>query len=189
MRIRMPVTGQILYFLVVWASFTGTCSAEATPVGGGSVEGFGKLTWGISVELAEKAYPDLYFGGYEIVNRKEEPVKIYYRKATPGKMDGVVFDSYEYCFKRNGFFKVRASLNSKIGPRTLITRAETSWEKMVEYLRRKYGEPKEHRTDYVTENLAVVKEMRWDAGGVFLRLIYKGPERTNEDQLIFEMGK
>jgi hypothetical protein len=60
---------------------------------------------------------------------------------------------------------------------------------MAEYLRRKYGAPKEYRTDYVTVYLVVVKEMRWEAGGVFIHLNYKGLEGENEDQLIFEMGK
>ncbi len=60
---------------------------------------------------------------------------------------------------------------------------------MAEYLVRKYGEPKERRTEYMTEYLVVVKEMRWEVGGVFIHLKYKGPEGENEDQLIFEMGK
>jgi hypothetical protein len=60
---------------------------------------------------------------------------------------------------------------------------------MAEYLVRKYGEPKEHRTEYMTEYLVVVKEMRWDVGGVFIHLKYKGPKGVNEDQLIFEMGR
>jgi hypothetical protein len=185
----MPVSGYFLIVLFSGALFAGTCPAEAIIGRDGSIEGFGKLTWGVSVEQAEKAYPDLHFGAYEIENRKEEPVKIYYRKPSPEKIDGVVFDSVEYGFKGDGFYKVRASLQSKIGPRTLITRAEASWNQMAEYLRRKYGAPKEHRTDYVTEYLVVDKKMRWGTGGVFIHLKYKGLEGANEDQLIFEMGK
>jgi hypothetical protein len=60
---------------------------------------------------------------------------------------------------------------------------------MTEYLRRKYGAPKEHRTDYVTEYLVVEKKIRWKIGGVSILLNYKGLEGENEDQLIFEMGK
>ena len=41
----------------------------------------------------------------------------------------------------------------------------------------------------MTNYLVVVKEMRWEIGGVFIHLKYKGPEGVNEDQLIFEMGK
>ena len=189
MNTRMPMSGYFLIALFSGALFAGTCSAGAIIGRDGSIEGFVILTWGVSVEQAEKAYPDLHFGAYEIENRKEEPVKIYYRSASQEKIDGVVFDSVEYGFKGDGFYKVRASLQSRIGPRTLITRAEASWNQMAEYLRRKYGAPKEHRTDYVTVYLVVVKEMRWETGGVFIHLSYKGLEVENEDQLIFEMGK
>ena len=189
MNTRMPMSGYFLIALFSGALFVGTCPAEGIIGRDRSIEGFGKLTWGVSVEQAEKAYPDLHFGAYEIENRKEEPVKIYYRNASPEKIDGVVFDSVEYVFKGGGFYKVRASLQSKIGPRTLTTRAEASWNQMTEYLRRKYGAPKEHRTDYVTEYLVVEKKSRWKTGGVFILLNYKGLEGENEDQLIFEMGK
>jgi len=189
MKTRMPMSGYFLIALFSGTFFAGTCPAEAIIGKGGAIEGFGKLTWGISVEQAEKTYPDLHFGAYEIENRKEEPAKIYYRTIGPEKIDGVVFDSVEYGFKGDGFYKVRASVQSKIGPRTLITRAEASWNQMAEYLRRKYGAPKAHRTDYVTEYLVIVKDMRWETGGVFIHLNYKGLEGENEDQLIFEMGK
>jgi hypothetical protein len=189
MRARMPVIGYFLIAFFQWVLFAGTCRAETIIDRGGSIEGFGKLIWGISAEQAVKAYPDLHFGAYEIENSKEEPVKIYYRNAVPEKFDGVVFDSFDYGFKGDRFYKVRASLQSKIGPRTLVTRAETSWNQLAEYLVRKYGTPKEHRTKYVTEYLVVVKEMRWEIGGVFIHLNYKGPEIADEDHLIFEMGK
>jgi len=189
MNTRMLISGYFLIALFSGALFTGTCPAGPIIGKGGAIEGFGKLTWGISVEQAEKAYPDLHFGAYEIENRKEEPVKIYYRTPSPEKIDGVVFDSVEYGFKGDGFYKVRASLQSKIGPRTLITRAEASWNQMAEYLRRKYGAPRAHKTDYVTDYLVVVKEMRWETGGVFIHLNYKGLGVENEDQLILEMGK
>jgi hypothetical protein len=185
----MPVSGYFLIVLFAGALFAGTCPAEAIIGKGGAIEGFGKLTWGVSVEQAEKAYPDLHFGAYEIESRKKKPVKVYYRSARPEKIDGVVFDSVEYGFRGDGFYKVRASLRSKIGPRTLVTQAEASWGRMAKYLVRKYGEPKERRTGYMTEYLVVVKEMRWEVGGVFIHLKYKGPEGVNEDQLIFEMGK
>lgn len=189
MNARIPMSG---YFLIVFFSgslFAGTCTAESIIGRDGSIEGFGKLTWGVSAEQAEKAYPDLHFDAYGIENRKEEPVKFYCRSAGVKKIDGVVFDSVEYGFKGGGFYMVRASLQSKIGPRTLTTRAEASWNQMAEYLRRKYGAPKENRTDYVTEYLVVEKKMRWEMGGVFIILNYKGLEGENEDQLIFEMGK
>ena len=189
MKIRTPVTGLFLIVSISGAILAGSGSAEAISGKAGSIDGFGKLTWGITVEQAEKAYPDLYFGVYEMVSRKEEPVKIFYRNASPEKIDGVVFESYEYWFQGDRFSRVKASLHSKIGPRTLVTRAEASWDQMVDHLRRKYGEPKEHRADFTTEYLVVVKEMRWEVGGVFIHLKYKGPEGANVDQLIFEMGK
>jgi hypothetical protein len=189
MRTRMPVFGYFLVAIFQWVLFAGTSLAESIIDRGGSIEGFGKLIWGISTEQAGNAYPDLHFGGYEIENSKEEPVKIYSRNAVTEKFDGVLFDSFDYGFKGDRFYKVRASLQSKIGPRTLVTRAETSWNQLAEYLVRKYGAPKEHSTRYVTEYLVVVKEMRWNVGGVFIRLNYKGPESADEDQLIFEIGK
>jgi len=185
----MPMIGFHLTVLFSAVLFAGTCHAEAVIDRGGSIEGFGKLTWGLSSEQAGKTYPDLQFGGYEIENSKEEPVRIYIRNDVPEKFHGVLFDSFEYGFKGDRFYKVRASLQSKIGPRTLVTRAETSWNQLAEFLVRKYGTPKEHSTKYVTEYLVVVKEMRWDIGGVFIHLSYKGPERADEDHLIFEMGK
>lgn len=189
MRARMPVFGCFLLALFQWALFTGRGRAETIIDRGGSIEGFGKLTWGISEELAGNIYTDLHFGGYEIENNKEEPVKMYSRTAVPEKFNGVLFDTFVYGFKANRFYKVRASLQSKIGPRTLTTRAETSWNQLAEYLVRKYGAPKERSTRYVTEYLVIVKEMRWDIGGIFIRLNYKGPETADEDQLIFEVGK
>jgi hypothetical protein len=189
MRARIPVFGYFLLALFQWVLFAGTCRAESIIDRGGSIEGFGKLTWGVSEEQAGNAYPDLHFGGYVIENSKEAPVKMYSRNAAPEKFDGVLFDSFDYGFKGNRFYKVRASLQSKIGPRTLVTRAETAWNQLAEYLVRKYGAPKERSTRYVTEYLVIVKEMRWDIGGVFIRLNYKGPETADEDQLIFEMGK
>jgi len=189
MRTRKPLIGYLLIALLSVVLFPGTCHAETIIGRGGSIEGFGKLTWGISAEEAGKAYPDLNFSGYEIENSKEEPIKIYHRNAVPEKFDGVVFDSFEYGFKGNRFYKIRASLQSRIGPRTLVTRAETSWNRLAEYLVRKYGAPKVHSTHYVTEYLVVVKEMRWEIGGVFIHLYYKGPETADEDQLIFEIGK
>ena len=189
MRTRIPTIGTIVAVLLQWVLFAGTCRAEAIVERGGSIEGFGKLTWGVSAEQAGKAYPDLRFGGYEIENRNEEPVKIYYRNAGPGKIDAVIFDSLVYVFKGDGFSLVRGSLRSKIGPRTLTTRAEASWNQLSESLVRKFGEPKESRSSYVTEFLVVLKDMRWETGGVFIHLGYRGPDREDEDRLIFEMGK
>jgi hypothetical protein len=189
MRTRTPTIWIFVTVLLQGVLFAGACRAEAIVDKGGSIEGFGKLPWGISVEQAGKAYPDLRFRGYEIWNRKEEPVKIYYRNAGPGKIDAVVFDSLDYVFKGDAFSLVRASLRSKIGPRTLVTRAEASWNQLSEYLVRKFGEPKESRSSYVTEFLVVLKDMRWETGGVFIHLGYRGPDREDEDQLIFEMGK
>lgn len=189
MKTRTRVTRHFLIVLLSGVVFTGTCPAEAIIGRDGSIGGFGKLAWGVSVEQAEKAYPDLYFGDYELVNRREAPEKIYYRKTSPGKIGGVDFETCEYRFKRDAFYKIRASLRSKIGPRTLVTQAEASWGRMAEYLVRKYGEPKERRTEYMTEYLVVVKEMRWDVGDVFIHLNYKGPKEENEDRLIIEIGK
>ncbi|MGE5284868.1 MAG: hypothetical protein ACM3OG_07860 [Actinomycetota bacterium] len=186
---RRPTIRYFAMALIQWMLLAGTCRAEAIIMKSGMIEGFGNLTWGIPAEEAEKTVPDLRFGGYEIGNRKEEPVKIFYRSAVPAKIDAVIFDSIDYVFKADRFSLVRGSLRSKIGPRTLTTRAEDSWVQLSEYLVRKFGKPKESRNDYVTEYLVVLKDMRWETGGVFIHLRYRGPEREDEDQLTFEMGK
>lgn len=175
--------------LMVVFLFENVCFAEKSTRRGESIEGFRELKWGVSVEQARNIYKDLYFDQYVLADHKDEPSKVYFRKDENGVIDNVSFDSVEYWFRRNDFYRIRAILHSRFGPRTLVTRAEASWDQMVEYLRREYGEPKENSTRYVTEYLVVVKEMRWEVGGVFLHLNYRGPESADEDQLIFEMGK
>jgi hypothetical protein len=55
------MSGYFLIALFSGALFAGTCPAEAIIGRNGSIEGFGKLTWGVSVEQAEKAYSTALF--------------------------------------------------------------------------------------------------------------------------------
>jgi hypothetical protein len=179
----------IFFFAALFAA--GFSSGEQAPAlrSGETVPGFGNLRWGDSVEQASKAYPALQFSGYRMANGKEEPWKAYSIKGDPCRVDNVLFESIEYWFRADRFERVRAVLRSKIGPRTLVTQAEESYDRIFDRLSRQYGGPAEHKVSYRSEYLAIVKETRWAAGGVFMRLTYKGPEDGNEDVLVFEMGK
>src|SRR5512140_1765650 len=90
----------------------------------GRVEGFRELRWGTSIEQSSKIYQDLIFEQYVISDGKEEPRKVYVRTAEHREIENVTFDSVEYGFKGGHFYQVKAVLHSKIGPRTLVTRAE-----------------------------------------------------------------
>ena len=182
--------GSMIVFLVALLA-AGICRGERAPAlrRGETVPGFGDLRWGDSVEQASKAYPALQFSGYRMASRKEEPWKAYSIKGDPCRIDNVLFESIEYWFRGNRFERVRAVLHSRIGPRTLVTKAEESYDRIFERLRRQHGEPAERKVSYRSENLAIVKETRWVAGGVFMILTYKGPEEGNEDLLVFDMGR
>jgi hypothetical protein len=188
MKFRIPMTTWLVGFLWLLL-FASVVHAQHMIAGEQEVEGFDKLTWGATVEQANKIYPDLHFDSYQVVRRKEEPSEIYRRDTEPGKIDNVVFDIVEYWFKEKKLYKIRAVLHSRIGPRTLVTKAEESYDRLNEYLRHKHGEPKGDRAHYITDYLAVVREVTWKAGDTSILLIYKGPEQEYEDRLILEMEK
>lgn len=151
--------------------------------------GFRELAWGVSVEQASKIYPDLQFGSYVIVDGKEEPSRLFYRTRESGRLDGVNFESIEYWFKRDRLYKVRAVLHSRIGPRTLVTRAEDAYDRMVTRLNGIYGESTREKVEYAGQLVIVVKEKTWDAGSFAITLGYEGPKDTNEDLMTYEIRK
>ena len=155
----------------------------------GNGQGFGDLKWGDTVQQAMRVYTDLHFEGYRIVNEKEAPFRAYVRERASDSVDGVKFDSLEYWFRGERFVGIRAVLNSRIGPRTLVTEAERSYDSLADRIRRAYGAPSQRTVKYVTEYLAVIKAMSWDTRGVTIRLKYNGAERGDVDRLTFEMGK
>jgi hypothetical protein len=151
------------------------------------IDGFRELKWGTSLEQASKIYQDLSFDKYVISNSKEEPWKVYVRRVEHGDIENVTFDSIEYWFKGDHFFQVRAVLQSRIGPRTLVTRAENAFDKINGRLRDRYGDPSDHKVDYVTEFIVVVKEATWIVDHSAITIKYEGAGRTNEDLLLFTM--
>lgn len=93
----------------------------------------------------------------------------------------VTFDSIEYWFNKDHFYQIRAVLNSRIGPRTLVTQAENAFDRMNGRLKIRYGNPSDHKIDYVTEFIVVVREATWNMGRSAITIKYEGVGRTNED--------
>jgi hypothetical protein len=154
---------------------------------GRDIEGFRELRWGISIEQSSQIYQDLYFEKYVIPDSKEEPLKVYVRREEHGVIENVTFDSIEYWFKRDHFYQVRAVLQSRIGPRTMVTRAENAFDKMISRLRNKYGAPADHKVDYVTELIVVVREATWIVDHSSIAIRYEGTGKVNEDLLTLTM--
>ena len=143
--------------------------------------GFRGMGWGVSIEQASKIYQDLYFEKYVISKGNEEPWKVYVRKMEHEEIENVTFDSVEYWFKGDHFYQITAELHSRIGPRTMVTRAEDAFDKMNGRLRHRYGGPSDHKVDYVTEFIVVVREATWIADHSAITIRYEGTGRTNED--------
>lgn len=185
-RIHTSILGLLAMVGIVLLSETVGLAQRMDQKGRG-IEGFRELGWGTSIEQSSKIYPDLSFEKYVISNSKEEPRKVYIRKGEHGDIENVTFDSIEYWFKGDHFYQVRAVLNSRIGPRTLVTRAEDAFDKMNGRFRNRYGEPSNRKVDYVTEFIVVVKEATWIVGNSAITIKYEGAGRTNEDLLTLTM--
>ena len=161
--------------------------AQRTVQKGSGMEGFRELRWGTSIEQSLKIYQDLSFERYVISGGKEEPWKVYVRKVEDGKIENVTFDSIEYWFKGDHFSQIRAELHSRIGPRTLVTRAENAFDKIHGRLRNRYGDPSDHKVDYVTEYIVVVREATWIVDPSAITIKYEGIGTTNEDLFTLTM--
>ena len=161
--------------------------SQKTDQKGRGIEGFRELRWGTSIEQSSKIYQDLSFERYAISSSKEEPWKVYIRKVEHGEIENVTFDSIEYWFKGEHFSQVRAVLHSRIGPRTLVTRAESAFDKMNGRLRNRYGDPSDHKVDYVTEYIVVVREATWIVDPSAITIKYEGIGTTNEDLFTLTM--
>ena len=153
----------------------------------GGTDGFRELRWGASIDQSTKIYPDLVFEKYVISDAKEEPWKVFVRKREHGEIENVAFDSIEYWFKEDHFRRIRAVLNSRIGPRTMVTQAENAFDKMSGRMRNRYGDPSDHRVDYVTEFIVVVREATWIVDRSAITIKYEGTGRTNEDLFTLTM--
>ena len=161
--------------------------AQRTVQKGSGIEGFRELRWGTSIEQSSKIYQDLSFEKYVVSGGKEEPWKVYVRRVERGEIENVTFDSIEYWFRGDHFYQIRAMLHSRIGPRTLVTRAEDAFAKMNGKLRKRYGDPSDHKVDYVTEFILVVREATWIVDHSAISIKYEGVGRTNEDVFTLTM--
>jgi hypothetical protein len=185
-RIRASIIGLLAMIgIVILLETIGL--AQRTVQKGGGIEGFRELRWGTSIEQSSKIYPDLYFKKYAMIDSREEPWKVYVRRAEHGDIENVTFDSIEYWFNRDHFYQLRAVLNSRIGPRTLVTRAEDAFDKINGRLRNRFGDPSDHKVDYVTEFIVVVREATWIVDHSAITIRYEGAGRTNEDLLTLTM--
>ena len=185
-RVRAPIIGFLAMIGIVLLLET-VGLAQRTVQKGGGIEGFRELRWGASIEQSMKIYQDLYFEKYVISDSKEEPRRVYVRRVEHGEIEDVVFDSIEYWFKGDHFYQVRALLHSRIGPRTMVTRAENAFAKMNGRLRNRYGEPSGHKVDYVTEFIVVVREATWNVDPSAITIKYEGVGSTNEDLFTLTM--
>lgn len=167
------------------------CMAPARSLAGGVTAGRepGCPMWGDTLEEAMRTCPDLRFEGYRIIREKEAPYRAYVRSQAPKRIFGVRFDTLEYWFRDDRFLEIRGTLQSRIGPRTLVTEAERSYAVLEGRIRKAYGVPAGHTVRYVTQHLAVVKETNWMARGVAIRLKYRGAETGDVDRLTLEMGR
>ena len=145
------------------------------------------MRWGASVEESSRIYPDLNFERYVITDSREEPWKVYLRRVEHGEIENVTFDTIEYWFKGGHFCRIRAVLNSRIGPRTLVTQAENDFDKISKRLRNRYGNPSHHKVDYITEFIVVVKEATWIVDNSDITIRYEGTAKTDEDVLTLTM--
>jgi len=185
-RVRASIIGLLAMIGIVLLLET-VGLAQRTVQKGGGIEGFRELRWGTSIEQSLKIYQDLYFEKYVISDSKEEPRRVYVRRVEHGEIEDVVFDSIEYWFKGDHFYQVRAVLHSRIGPRTMVTRAENAFAKMNGRLRSRYGDPSGHKVDYVTEFIVVVREATWNVDPSAITIKYEGVGSTNEDLFTLTM--
>jgi len=185
-RVRAPIIGFLAMIGIVLLLET-VGLAQRTVQKGGGIEGFRELRWGTSIEQSMKIYQDLYFEKYVISDSKEEPRRVYVRRVEHGEIENVVFDSIEYWFKGDHFYQVKAVLHSRIGPRTMVTRAENAFAKMNGRLRNRYGDPSGHKVDYVTEFIVVVREATWNVDPSAITIKYEGVGSTNEDLFTLTM--
>ena len=181
-RIRVSIIGSLAMIGIVLLLETVGLAQRAVQKGRG-IEGFRELRWGTSIEQSSKIYQDLSFEKYMISDSKEEPWKVYVRRVERGEIENVTFDSIEYWFKGDHFYQIRAVLHSRIGPRTLVTRAEIAFDKMNGRLRNRYGDPSGHKVDYVTEFIVVVREATWIVDHSAITIKYEGAGKTDEDLL------
>lgn len=184
--IRALTIGALAMIGIVLLPVGDGLALRTNPKGRG-IEGFRELRWGASVEESRKIYPDLQFERYVVTDGKEEPWKVYGRRAENTEIEQVTFDSIEYWFRGGRFSRIRAVLQSGIGPRTLVTPAENDFYKIRQRLRNRYGEPSKNKVDYLTEFIVVVKEATWIVDRSVITVKYVGVGTKDVDSLTLTM--
>ncbi len=179
-RSRSPIIGSmaVIGFVLLMKTIG---PALRTARAGTGTDGFRELRWGTSVEQSSMIYQDLVFERYVLPGGKEEPWKVYVRRMEHGEIENETFDSIEYWYKGDRFCQVRAELHSRIGPRTMVTRAESAFARMSDRFMILYGNPSGHKVDYVTEFIVAVRETTWIVGHSSISIRYEGVGAINED--------
>src|SRR5512138_1257240 len=147
----MKTRGRILNCLTISLAVLGISLASACGdpgrIGkpGVSAGGFRKLDWGIPERAATERYPDLAFVRDALPAGDAEPSRVYVREREDREVFGVAFDRVEYWFREDGFRRVTAVMQDSIGPRTLRSRCEASFDRAAAAISGRYGKPVEDR--------------------------------------------
>jgi hypothetical protein len=178
------------------SAFAGTvlliCGSPSGSAGGSvpswlDAERFRELPWGFASEKARAVYPDLSFARYAVSDGKETPSKVYERKHEVRSVNGVRVDEILYWFRDDSFYKVTATLSSRVGPRTLETPAAEAYGKLRDTLCRIAGAPREDRAHGGTWN-GNRKEV-WRHGDLTVVLSRFDPPGVNGEEMVLEIAK
>lgn len=149
-----------------------------------NAERFRELPWEATMEKAKTVFQDLTFVRYAIVCEKETPSIVYERKNEEKTIDGVRVDEILYWFRNDSFYKVTATLWSKVGPRTLETPAADAYDRLRNAISRAAGPPAEKRGAMVGNRKGV-----WQHGDVSIALSCLDPPGVNGEELVLEIVK
>lgn len=181
-KLLSAVIGFIVLFFCSTAGFGG-----ATPLDWLDVDRFRELPWGATLEQAQTVYQDLSFVRYAIPDEKETPSNVYMRKKEVLRINGIRVDGIRYWFRNNSFYKVTFHINSKVGPRTIMTPAAEAFDKLSGQISGVMGEPMETRIDHGISGTN--KKRVWSRGEMSITLLYLEPPGGNDDDLILEIVK
>jgi hypothetical protein len=182
-RVRMLLSFGVGLCVLISCSIPGF--AGAAHPNGMDAERFGELPWGVTVEKAIAAFPDLAFVKYAITDEKEAPSTGYERKNEERKISGVRVDEILYWFRNDSLYKVTATLGSKVGPRTLETAAAEAFDRLLDAISRVAGPPVENRTQRGTWNGN--RKGVWQHGGMSIALTCIEPPGVNGEELVLEI--
>jgi hypothetical protein len=149
------------------------------------VEGFRGLPWGVTKDAAQTVFPDLAFVRYAITGDTEKPSVVYERRNEDRRIDGIRVDEILYWFRNDSFYKVTATLGSKVGPRTMETPAAEAFDGLWDTISRVAGAPidnRAHRGAWYGNRKGV-----WHHGAVSVSLSNIEPPGVNGEALVLEI--